>query len=147
MRLRTTESRLRSFEQRPGVDVQPRRPFKNGLRTNCPQAVAFLVFGSRRKQLPQPPDRRIHGSATPLDIKLRPKQVDKPLATMRAIRKREQETGQSPSRWTEVRPNLFVATCNSAGAQQTNGQHGRPLPRKHNYKMPLLAFSKLILKL
>src|SRR5216684_7399276 len=113
MRLRTTESRLCSFKQRPGVNVQPRRSFKNGLRTNCPQALVFLVFGSRRKQLPQPPDCRVHGPATPLCIKLRPKQVDKPLATMRAIGKGEKETGQSPSRWAEVRPNLFVTTCNS----------------------------------
>src|SRR5258707_2226497 len=87
MLLRTTESRLCSFKQRPGVNVKPRRPFKNGLRTNCPQAVAVLVFGSRRKQLPQPPDRTVHGPAPPLDIKLRPEQVDKPLATMRSIRK------------------------------------------------------------
>src|ERR1700674_5862174 len=117
MRLRTAERRLCSFKQRPGVNVQSRHPFKNGLRTNCPQAAAFLVFGSRRKQLPQPPDRRVHGSAPPLGLKLRPKHVDKPLATMRAIRKGEKKTGQAPSRGPEVRPNLFVATCNSAGAQ------------------------------
>src|ERR1700686_2983996 len=132
MRLRTTESRLCRLKQRPGVNVQPRRPFKNGLRTNCPQAAAFVVFGSRRKQLPQPPDRRVHGSGAPLGIKLRPKHVDKPLATMRAIRKGEKKTGQTPSRGAKVRPNLFVTTCNSASTQQTNAQHGRPLPRKHN---------------
>src|SRR5258708_26109513 len=107
MPIRTTESRPCSFKQRPGVNIQPRRPLKNGHRTNRPQAVAVLVFGRRRKQLPQPPDRRVHGSATPLGIKLRPKQVDKPLATMRAIRKGEKKPGQTPSRSTEVRPNLF----------------------------------------
>src|SRR5712671_3606608 len=143
MLLRTTESRLCSFKQRPGVNVKPRRPFKNGLRTNCPQAVAFLVFGSRRKQLPQPPDRTVHGPAPPLDIKLRPEQVDKPLATMRAIRKGEKETGQSPSRWAEVRPNLFATTCNPAGPQQTNRQHGRPsranTTKSCGFQLPAIA--------
>lgn len=57
MRVRTAEGRLCSFKQRPGVDIQPRRSFEDGLRTNRPQAGAFVVFGRRRKQLPQPPDR------------------------------------------------------------------------------------------
>jgi hypothetical protein len=60
---------------------------------------------------------------------------------MRAIRKGEKETGQPPSRWAEVRPNLFVTTRNSAGAQQTNAQHGRPSPANTTKKLPLLAFS------
>jgi hypothetical protein len=45
---------------------------------------------------------------------------------MRAIRKGKKETGQSPSRRAEVRPDLFTTTRNSTGAEKTNGQHGFP---------------------
>jgi hypothetical protein len=132
MWLRTAESRLCSFKQRPSVNVQPRRPFENGLRTNCPQAVAFFVFGSRCKQLPQPPDRGVHRAAPPLGIKLRPEQVDKPLATMRAIRKGEKETSQSPSRWAEVRPDLFATTRKLDWRRENQRSTRFPLPREHN---------------
>src|ERR1700686_4231425 len=150
MWLRTAESRLCSFKQRPGVNVQPRRPFENGLRTNRPQAVAFFVFGSRCNKLPQPPDRGVHRAAPPLGIKLRPEQVDKPLATMRAIRKGEKETSQSPSRWAEVRPDLFATTRNSTGAEKTNGQHGFPSranTTKINCRFWLFTNSSLELRL
>jgi hypothetical protein len=113
--------------------------------------MAVLVFGRRRKQLPQPPDRRVHGSAPPLGIQLRPKQVDKPLAAMRAIRKREEESSQSSPGWTEIRPYLFVAAGNSTGAEQTYAQHGRPLPARTRLKSTpknvVLAFSHSSAKL
>jgi len=66
---------------------------------------------------------------------------------MRAIRKGEEETGQSPPRWAEVRPNLFIAARNSAGAKQTNRQHRRPLPAQTQQKNPRPAFSYSSLKL
>jgi len=53
---------------------------------------------------------------------------------MRTIRKGEKKTGQSASRWPEVRPNLFVAARNPACAKQTDRQHRRPSPHKHNKK-------------
>ena len=64
---------------------------------------------------------------------------------MRAIRKGEEEASQSPPGWAEIRPNLFVTTGNSTGAEQTNAQHGRPLPARTRLKSTpknvVLAFS------
>ena len=64
---------------------------------------------------------------------------------MRTIRKGEEEASQSSPGWTEIRPNLFVTTGNATGAEQTNAQHGRPLPARTRLKSTpknvVLAFS------
>jgi len=54
---------------------------------------------------------------------------------MRAIRKRKEEASQSPPGWTEIRPNLFATAGNSTGAEQTNAQHGYPLPARTQLKL------------
>ena len=53
---------------------------------------------------------------------------------MRAIRKGEEESRQSSPGWAEIRPNLFVTTGNPTGAEQTNAQHGCPLPARTRLK-------------
>jgi hypothetical protein len=62
---------------------------------------------------------------------------------MRAIRKGEEEASQSPPGWAEIRPNLLVTSGNPTGAEQANGQHGRP-SRANTKSTPenvVLAFS------
>jgi len=43
---------------------------------------------------------------------------------MGTIRESKKKAGQSPPGWSQLCPDMFVVTRNSAGTEQADGQHG-----------------------